>query len=188
MSDAKSALPGAQYDGLARITAMGPRGMITLKGDLASTALKNAATGIAGVDFPDQGRANCVGERGICWMAPDELLVLAPYAEVQTHLASIARTLGTAHHLAADVSDARALFLIEGEAARDVLGKLTPADLSPETFRPGTFRRTRLGQVPAAFWMRDTVSFELISFRSVAPYVFGILSSAANPDADPAYH
>jgi len=40
-------------------------------------------------------------------------------------------------------------------------------------------RRTRFAQVPAAFWMQDDNSAEVVAFRSVAAYVFGLLKTAA---------
>ena len=185
MSELRSALPDAVFDGAVRIEEAGPRGMITLKGDLASSEVKNAATGVAGLDFPGQGEANCVGEKGLCWMAPDELLILVPRADVEDALSKIAATLSGTPHLAADVSDARALFLVSGAGVRDVLAKLTPADLRPGAFPTGRMRRTRLAQVPAAFWMRDAQTFEVICFRSVAGYVFDLLSNAARPGSLP---
>ncbi|HAR53986.1 MAG TPA: sarcosine oxidase subunit gamma, partial [Roseovarius nubinhibens] len=42
MSDAKSALPGARYEGFVKLREMGLQGMITLRGDLASAKLAAA--------------------------------------------------------------------------------------------------------------------------------------------------
>ena len=176
-------MPGAAFDGLARIEEVGLQGMITLRGDLASTAVKKAATGVAGVDMPGQGEETCVGPRGIFWMSPDELLVLCPYDTVAANLTKMHKTLGKAHALAVDVSDARASFRTSGPGAREVLAKLCPVDLSPEAFRPGMFRRTRMAQIPAAIWMRDAETFQIVCFRSVAVYAFGILKAAADPAA-----
>lgn len=171
------------FDGLARVTQAPPQGMVTLKGDLGAVDLKNAATGLTGLDFPGLGEAKCVGEKGLCWMAPDELLLILPHAEADKAVETIDRALAGTHYLAANVSDARALFFLEGPHAREVLAKLTPADLDPARFSTGQFRRTRIAQVPAAFWMRDAETFEIIAFRSVADYVFDVLLAAANPGA-----
>lgn len=187
MSDPVGALPGAGFEGLARIEEIGPRGMIMLKGDLSSSALKTAVTGLAGVDFPGQRGANCAGDRALLWMAPDELLLLVPRDEAVQARDKLAQALAGEHHLAEDVSDARALFAVSGAAAREVLAKLTPADLHPESFAPGELRRTRVAQVPAAFWMRDAETFELLCFRSVAAYMFELLKAAADPAAPVEY-
>ncbi|MDJ0629211.1 MAG: sarcosine oxidase subunit gamma family protein [Rhodobacter sp.] len=184
MSEPVSALQGAIFEGLVKVEEAGPCGMITLRGDLASTQVKTAATGVAGVDFPGQGEANCAGDKGLCWMSPDEILVLCPYDQAGAGVAAIDKLLAGTHYLATNVSDARARFVVSGLDAREVLAKLTPADMSPAGFAPGRFRRTRLAQVPAAFWMRDEHMFEVICFRSVAQYVFDILTAAATPGSE----
>ena len=175
------------FDGASRVEQWGRRGMITLKGDLGDSALHSVCTGLTGVDFPGTTEANCVGEKGLCWMAPDEMLLLVPYDTVPDALGKIANTLGDKHYLAANVSDARSLFIVTGGAPRDVMAKLTPADVSATALPPGRFRRTRLAQVPAAFWMRDDDTFEVVAFRSVADYVFDLLSTAADPSAQVEY-
>jgi sarcosine oxidase subunit gamma len=85
--------------------------------------------------------------------------------------------------MAVDVSDARCLFRLSGGPVREVLAKLTPADLHPDAFGPGEVRRTRLAQAAAAFWMPDAGTVELMAFRSVGTYVFDLLSNAAAADA-----
>ncbi|GAB1363642.1 hypothetical protein MASR1M32_28780 [Rhodobacter sp.] len=81
------------------------------------------------------------------------------------------------HHLAADVSDARAIFRIEGAKADQVLAKLCPADLA--RMQPAELRRTRVAQVAGAFWAADGAGYTLVSFRSVAGYVMGLLTHSA---------
>ncbi|KJZ20383.1 sarcosine oxidase subunit gamma [Loktanella sp. S4079] len=179
MSNAVSALNGKVAPGEVTIREDGLRGMITLRADLADSKVKSVCTGLSGVDFPMPGHANCVGDKGLCWMSPDEMLILVPYAEVEAALELINKNLKKKHFLAENVSDARALILVEGSYARDVIAKLAPVDLHPDVFGPGDFRRSHLGQVAAAFWMRDADTFEVICFRSVAEYTFGLLEASA---------
>lgn len=184
MSNAVSALSGAAWsDGIATVTEVALQGMITLRGPLSDPKIKNAATGVAAVDMPGQGAANCVENRGICWMSPDELLVLCPYDAVGPNIEKMQTTLGDLHSLYVDVSDARAVFDLSGPHAREVLAKLVPVDLAPDQFMPGMFRRTRMAQVPAAFWLHDTDTFRIICFRSQAQYVFDLLTTAAQKDS-----
>lgn len=179
MSDAVSALNGKIAAGEVTVRDAGLRGMIILRGDLANKKLRAVCTGVTGVDFPAQGQANCVGEKGLCWMSPDEALILVPYDGVAHAIALIDKALTGQHYLAENVSDARALIYVEGTFAREVIAKLAPADLHPDSFKPGDFRRTRLGQVAAAFWMRDDDTFEVICFRSVGEYTFDLLAASA---------
>lgn len=182
-----SALKQARFDGIALVEEIGLQGMITLRGDLSNRVLKTAATDAAGTKMPGANSASFNGENGLCWMSPDELLILCPYAEVNGRLTTLTGRLGDTHALAVNVSDARVQFRVHGSSAREVMAKLSPADLSADAFQPGMFRRTRMAQVPAAFWMDDDQTFRIICFRSVATYVFGLLKSAAAPGSGVGY-
>lgn len=182
-----SALNCARFDGLALIEEVGLQGMITLRGDLSNRTLKAAATGAGGAKMPGPGTANIADDSGLCWMSPDELLVLCPYDAVTSHLDILTTKLGSSFALAVNVSDARAVFRVSGPDTREVLAKLCPVDMSPDAFKPGMFRRTRMAQVPAAFWMDVDESIRIVCFRSVADYVFGLLKAAAAPGSAAGY-
>jgi len=188
MSAPVMALGGAAFEGVVSVRELAPRTMISLRGELASAKMAAAVKNAAGLAVPGRLGAVFGDETAALWMSPDELLLIAPRARQEAALAAAEQALAGSHHLVADVSDARTAFRLEGEGAhiRDVLAKLSPADVHPESFPPGTVRRTRLAQVPAAFWMGDDASAEVVAFRSVAAYVFGLLKTAA--EAGPAGH
>lgn len=180
MSNAVSALNGAIWsDGIADVAEEMLQGMITLRADLNAPAVKKAVKAASGVALPGPGQARVSGDGGLCWMSPDEVLILCPYDAVDETLAKMHIGLAKAHALAVDVSDARAVFRVSGENAREVMAKLAPVDFSPEAFGPGTFRRSRMAQVAAAFWMSDEKTFQIVCFRSQAQYVFDLLRGAA---------
>lgn len=179
MSEAVMVLGGARSQGYVTVTETGPQGMITLRGDLGSKALQTAATGISGTAFPGLRAAHVSGEAGLVWMSPDELLVLCPYAQAAERTAGLATALAGEHALAVNVSDARAVFWIEGAAVREVIAKLAPVDMSPEAFAVGEVRRTRFAQVAAAFWLVDETTAQVVCFRSVAQYMFDLLSTVS---------
>lgn len=181
MSEPVSALNGAHFDGLAHVEDCGLQGMITLRGDLAAKPVIKAATAAAGVRMPAVRQANIGDAGGLCWMSPDELLVLCAYGEAEAGVEQMTRALGKAHGLVVNVSDARAMFRVSGPAAPEVLAKLCPVDFAPGAFQPGTFRRTRMAQVAAAIWMQDDRSFRIVCFRSLAEYAFLVLKAAAQP-------
>jgi sarcosine oxidase, subunit gamma len=180
MSEPVSALQGARYDGFATIREIGPVGMITLRAK-GLKSLDKAIKAAVGTKVPAQRRIELNGNRACGWMSPDEYLLVIPYAEVATALAALAKALAGQHYLAADVSDARAVFRIEGEKASDVLCKLSPVDFN--MLAPSELRRTRAAQVAAALWHQDD-GFTLVCFRSVAGYVMGLLSHSARPGAE----
>ncbi len=185
MSDPVSALKNASYEaGIATVTELGAVGMITLRGDLSAKALQKAVSAVAGVDVPDLRQCLTKEAGGVAWMSSDELLIMCNYEEANDKLAELTGKLADLHALAVNVSDARAVFEVRGPNAREVMAKLAPVDLAPSQFTPGMFRRTRIAQVAAAFWMPEEDVFHVVCFRSVAQYVFDVLSVAAQPGSE----
>lgn len=182
-----SALMGAETTGATRVVEGGLQGMITLRGDLGSTAVKAAVRDVTSQDVPGSRGIAVEGERGVAWMSPDELLLLVPHGEAEAAVATMAEALKGDHATIANVSDARALFHVTGPHAREALAKLSPADLHPDSFGPGEMRRTRLAQVPAAIWQGSDDAFSVICFRSVAQYVFDILALSVKEGGEVGY-
>ena len=177
MSELHSAMPGAEASGFVRIREMGRQGMVTLRGDLSAAGLQSAVEAATAQDMPGQREILGGLGSGVAWMSPDELMVFCDANKAGDLAGLLGDALRGQHHLAVDVSSARAVFAIEGQGAREVLAKLCPVDMA--RFTPGEIRRTRLAQVPAAFWMADATTLHLVCFRSVAQYAFDLLANAA---------
>ena len=181
MSKVVSALNGATAGGFASVREIGPLGMISLRAKPDLAGLAAAISAVTGTALPAPRRIETAGGTSCAWMSPDEYLLILPYDQVAGALAKLADKLSGQHHLAVDVSDARAVFRIEGAMADQVLMKLAPADLS--ALAAGEVRRTRIAQVAGAFWAEEG-GYTLVCFRSVAGYVMGLLSHAAQPGAE----
>lgn len=182
MSNAVSALMGAKSTGMVTVQDAGLMGMITLRGDLSSAWMASAVKDVMGLDLPAQ-RSVVRGALGaVVWMSYDELLVVTDYARAAEVVAGLTAAMGAEHGTAADVSDARAVFHVDGAQARDVLAKLCPVDFAD--FPVGRVRRTRAAQVAAAVWRDSERTFTLVCFRSVGRYVFDALTTVARPGGD----
>jgi sarcosine oxidase subunit gamma len=181
MSDAVSALGGARFDGFAAIREIGPLGMISLRAKPDVAGLAAAIRGVTGTDIPAPRRIAVQGDCAAGWMSPDEYLLILPYADTGAAMVKLAGALAGQHHLAAVVSDARAVFRIEGDRADQVIRKLCPVDM--DRLAEGELRRTRAAQVAAAFW-RQGNGFTLVCFRSTAAYVMGLLSHSAQSGSE----
>lgn len=166
-----------------RIIGPERRGMITLRGDLGDETLCRVVAEVTGIELPEQRRIVFNEDFALAWMSPDELLILLPFEQAADTATLLMGRLEGVHHLAADVSDARSLFRIEGPHAREVLAKGAPVDLAPGKFGPGQFRRTRLGQLAAAFWMPSENAFELVCYRSVDGFVAKWLEVVSDENA-----
>lgn len=182
MSDAVSALGHALYeDGFARISEIGPLGMISLRAKPDVAGLAAAIQAAVGTNVPARREIEVAGDRAAGWMSPDEYLLVMPYGDTDAALAAIAAALNGQHHLAVVVSDARAVFRVQGAKADQVLAKLSPVDFA--TMGPKELRRTRAAQIAAAFW-RDADGYTVVCFRSVATYMMGLLRHSALPGSE----
>ena len=168
-------------------TRIRDRGMIGLRADLSVGVARKALQKACGVSVPETRRLSVKGDRALAWMSPDELLLMLPKREVPAALAAVAEAMEGRHSLAVDLSDARALFRIEGAGAREVLAKGAPVDLSPSAFGLHDFRRSRLGQLAAAFGQVGEAPdvFEMVCFRSVAAHVERWLDVSCRPGSLP---
>ena len=182
MSDPVSALNGAVFEGpLVSIKERGAIGMVTIRGDFSSATFAAAIEKTCGGPIPAQRKF----EGSLGWMSPDELLWTGAYADAPGVVASLSEDLADEHHLAVNVSDARAVFRLTGQGARELIAKGAPVDMSPAAFASGDLRRSHIGQVAAAFWMDDEEGLTLVCFRSFAGYMFDWLSASAKDGATP---
>lgn len=188
MSKAVSALDGVTFEGFAKVEETGLRGMITVRGDLASKEMAGAVKAATGAAVPAQRKVTSGGKGAVAWMSPDELLVVVDYDAANEAVTALTAALKGTHALVANVSDARAVFRLSGDGSRDVLAKLAPVDFAKDAFGAEDIRRSRIAQVPAAVWGNEDGSFEVICFRSGAQYVFDVLKVSAQPGGEVGFH
>lgn len=182
MSDPVSALNGAVFEGpIVSIKELGAVGMVTIRGDFASPSFVAAVEKTCGGPIPAQRTF----EGSLGWMSPDELLWTGAYTEAPEIVTALSAELDRGHHLVVNVSDARAVFRLTGQGARELIAKGAPVDMSPTAFTQGDLRRSHIGQVAAAFWMGADESLTLVCFRSFADYMFNWLSASAKEGATP---
>lgn len=186
MSEPISALPGARHSGMIDLADAGPQGMIALRGDLALPVLAAAVKKVTGAALPTARQVSTGAKGAVAWMSPDELLLFVEHAGVAKVVAALEGAMGDAFVTVADVSDARAVFTLKGLQARDVLAKACPVDFAD--FPVGTMRRTRAAQVAAAVWRQGDDTFTVICFRSVAQYMWDLLSTLSRPGGEVGYH
>lgn len=155
------------------IKLLPPQGMVSLRCDFATVPFNLPATR----KFSD----------GAAWMSSDEVMFITSYDQAEAKRAELSAALKDQHHLAVNLSDARTMFRLTGQAVREVLAKGAPVDLSPDGFVTGDLRRTRIGQIPAMFWMPEPDVFDLVCFRSVAGHMHDWLKMAARDGTLPNY-
>lgn len=181
-----SSARGAVFEGPdTSIRDLGAVGMVTIRGDFAAAGFKKALKAVTGMAVPAQRKVAFAGGRTLAWMSPDELILVCDYAESAAMVDALTEAMGDAHHMAVDVSDARAVFEVTGAGARELIAKGAPVDMSPDALGVGEIRRSRLGQVAAAVWVEESGALRLVCFRSLGQYVFDWLKASAADGARP---
>ncbi len=166
---------------LIAIEDAGPRGQITLRGDLGSFEIRTALEQVMRCDVPAP-LAHSDGKA--VWMSPDELLLFVPYAETAAKAEALSQKLAGTHHMAQDVSDARTVLRLAGPLVGEVLAKGVPVDTTIAGFAPGTARRTHLGGLAVALWRVDAETWEIACFRSYAHHLRNWLEATAVPGSE----
>ncbi|MFU8833186.1 MAG: sarcosine oxidase subunit gamma [Wenzhouxiangella sp.] len=182
MSETTSPLPGFHCTGLITVSEAGPRGMITLRGDLSLPALTTALQQETGAAIPGQRQVTRGAGGAMAWMSPDELLIMVDHDRAPLLTTTLETTLAGTFITLADVSDARAVFTLSGTHACDVLAKICPVDFT--TFHPHEIRRTRAAQIAAALIRDGDDAFTVICFRSVARYMADLLATVSAPGGE----
>jgi sarcosine oxidase subunit gamma len=185
MSEPQSTLNRAAAGETITIEDRGLVGQVTLRGDHSSARLQAAVTAGTGVGVPGPLMAAFDDEgTGAVWMSPDEFLLLTQYDEADGLVAALGKALAGEHHMAVNVSDARAVISLTGTGVAEVLAKGAPVDLSESAFRIGTARRTHLGGVAVGFWRKTQHEWEIVCFRSFARHLFDWLVESSKAGSE----
>ena len=149
-------------------------GMITMRLNLDDQVLKRKLRHVLGISIPSVRHIEATTDAILAWMSPDELLYFCTREEVFNRLNLLRESFNSEHTLL-DVSDARAIFSMEGDRVREVVAKLAPIDTDLNSLALGEIRRTRFSQVAAAVWLSEENRATVICFGSVEKYLSDLL-------------
>ena len=180
--DRPSAAPGVSGRAEVWIQEQPFRTHINLRGDAADPAFLNRVRDVLGLSLPLE--ANTIAELGgsrLCWLGPDEWLVINPADDTATE--RLRDALAGLHHSVVDVSGGQTIIRIGGPAWRDVLASACPFDLHPRVFGPGACAQTVFAHanvllVPTRIDTR-TDAVDIIVRRSFADHLARWLIDAA---------
>jgi len=156
-------------------------GKITLRGDAADRAFADAVEDAVGVAPPLEPNttASAAGTT-ICWLGPDEWLVVTAGGGQGTAEAALNSGLEGKHVSVVDTTDARTTIRLHGEHARDVLAKGCPLDLHPRAFGPGRCAQTLIAKAGVLIHqVDDAPTYDIYVSCSFARYLWDWLVDAA---------
>ena len=155
-------------------------GKINLRGE-PTKKFRDAVAGVLGVAPPiAPNTAAGDGARTVLWLGPNEwLIVTPPGAEDET--ADALRTALAGQHVAVtDVSEGRAVIVLTGRHAPDVLAKGCSIDFHPRVFGPGQCVQSNYGKAMVLVHQTsDAPAYDIYVERSFADYLWACVEDAA---------
>ena len=156
-------------------------GHLNLRGSLDDPLFVSAVQSAIGVAPPAMPNTFVeVNDAAVCWLGPDEWLVLCP-GERRAEIEQALRTaLAGVRCAVTDVTGGQTVIVLGGDAARDVIAKGCPLDLHPREFDVGRCAQSRLAKAPILIRQLDREpTYEIVVRRSFADYLWTWLEDAA---------
>lgn len=155
-------------------------GLINLRGQPDAEAFVPSVAEILGGDPPLTPNTTALyGDVTLCWLRPDEWLVMIPDADnVAMLLAALQQIDG--YTAVTDVSGGYAVISLSGSQARQVLAKGCTLDLHPRQFTTGRCAQSLLAKADVLLIAKGEDEFEIVVRRSFADYLWQWLVDAAD--------
>ena len=158
--------------------------LLNLRIAVGDQAIRQAVGQALGDALPHQANTTSeVGGAVVCWLGPDEWLIIAPHGS-DSLAYQLEAAIGGQHAALTDISDARAVIRLSGRHAREVLEKGCDLDLHATAFAIGDCAQSGLAQ--AAVLLRrladpapDETTWEIYVERSFGTYLWMWLEDAA---------
>ena len=156
-----------------------PIACVNLRGQPGDVRFMRAVSSVTDVPPPLEACTAVSGLFGsILWLGPDEWLVVSESQAGEEIAARLRQALRGIASAVTDVSDARVVYTVSGENARDLLAKGCSIDLHPRAFGPGRCVQTLLAKAAVLIHARALQSFEIHVARSFADYAWAWLENA----------
>ena len=156
------------------------RGHLLLRGDAACAEFRGAVAAVLGLE-PVVEPLTALRRRDVSmlWLGPDEWLVVTPDRRLERIERTLRDALEGQHAALTDVSHGRAVVVLSGLHAREVLAKGCTLDLHPRVFGPGRCAQSRLAKCQALIHQTaDAPEYEIHVQRSFAQYAWTWLEDA----------
>lgn len=154
-------------------------GLINLRARADAVGLAKVGK-VLGVRLPtDPNTAVESDHDTVCWLGPDEWLVLTPAGEQAERSAQLRAALDGQFAAITDVSGGYVLITVAGPRCHELLAKGCTLDLHPRAFQSGRCAQTLLAKAGGLLIARVDDHIDLLVRRSFADYLWRWLVDAA---------
>ncbi len=161
------------------VTVRGNLGYINLRGRASDPAFLEVAEQELAQPLPVEPNTFSTGENRVCWLGPDEWLVVTPIAAATDLAQRLEKVLSSCHAAVNDISGGQVTLQLEGSGCRDLLARGCTLDLHPHVFRVGDCAQSGLAKANVFIALvDDTPAFMVVVRRSFADYLCRWLARA----------
>ena len=161
------------------VRVRGDLGHINLRGRASDNGLLKVVEQELGQALPVEPNTFSAGEHRVCWLGPDEWLLLTPGAGAADLARRLDGKLSSGHAAVNDVSGGQVALMLEGPGCRDLLARGCTLDLHPHVFRVGDCAQSGLAKANVFIALvDDTPAFMVVVRRSFADYLCRWLARA----------
>jgi len=147
-------------------------GHINLRGDAGDAAFKKAAKEALGQELPVQPNTITIADHCVCWLGPDEWLIMTPAEAVPALLQRLQEALDGQHVAVNDLSGGQVAMRLSGTAARNLLAKGCTLDFHRNEFPVGACAQSGLAKANVVIaCISDPDSFDIVVRRSFLDYL-----------------
>lgn len=151
-------------------------GYVNLRGNSSNRQFTNALGEVIGIMPPVEPNVLvCNDNFSVCWLGPDEWMLITPKDAQTDTISSIRDKLGGIHHAVTDTTGYYTMIKLSGQMARATLEKGCTLDLHPQVFTVGQCAQINIAKtiglvIPRLNDQRNQ-SFDIVVRRSFADYL-----------------
>jgi sarcosine oxidase subunit gamma len=155
-----------------RVTIRGDLGHINLRGCTSDAAFVQTVRQQLGQALPLQPNTVAAERHRVCWLGPDEWLIVTEAAGAEALVGGLERALSGKHASVNDVSGGYVTLMLNGAACRELLAKGCTLDLHPRAFAVGDCAQSGLARANVLVALVDDApTFMIVVRRSFADYL-----------------
>lgn len=155
-------------------------GHVNLRGRAADERFVAAVEQCLGQRLPVDPNTCTNGDHCLCWLGPDEWLILTDAGNLPALTASLEAALSGLHAAVNQVSGGQLALELSGPAVRDVLARGCTLDFHPRVFTAGKCAQSGLAKASVVFALPEAEEvFYVVVRRSFADYLLRWLHHAA---------
>ena len=156
-------------------------GHINLRGDAGNAAFKKAAEKTLGQELPVQPNSLTRADHCVCWLGPDEWLVMTPAETAPALVEELQQALDGQHVAVNELSGGQVALRLAGVAAREVLAKGCTLDFHPDEFPVGACAQSGVAKASVLIaCVTEPDSFDIVVRRSFLDYLLKWFDTAGS--------